>query len=81
MTSDNKELLEQAEKLLNEPSACDCLTIDMLAQFVELWGWQRTLSDLTQVADRRKDGRVFGIMQAAVQFMETEGGESKGLHT
>ncbi len=45
----------------------------LLAVYVELLGWPALFDLLSRLAERRTEGRIAGIMQAAEGFLSQEG--------
>ena len=68
MADDTNELLAETEQVL-AGSGVASVTVDMMETLVSTYGWQRVLGDLATVAERRKNGRAFGVLVAAQEFI------------
>jgi len=70
MDEETTELLQRAEQIIAGPGVAD--EIDLLGPIVDLWGWEWTFLALITAANRRKDGRILGVLRCAVEFLGME---------
>ncbi len=57
------------KKLKVEAAALEAEVEELLASYVQLLGWKSLFALLSRLAEKRNEGRIGGIMQAAASFL------------
>jgi hypothetical protein len=61
------------KKLKVETAALEAEVEGLMASYIQLLGWKPLFVLLSRLAEKRNEGRIGGIMQAAVGFLSEKG--------
>ena len=61
--------MSEADTLTGEPTGMDNEVEGVVGEYIETTGWTDLFSLLERIAERRQEGRIGGMMQAAVNFL------------
>jgi hypothetical protein len=62
------DIQKELDALLEGESVSDHIG-GVLHEFVDTFGWERVLNDLATIAEQRSEGRVYGVIKRATQFL------------
>ena len=62
-----------ADTLKTEMAALEVDVEGILTSYLEVAGWRVLFGVLARLAERRREGRIAGIMQYAVNFLAVKG--------